>query len=102
MLTAKGLRLGQEAEESPIAIPNIFADIGPVANDAGETTIPLDQVKFSIRVRRALQNLNIQTLGELGDKSEAELMACNNFGQTSLTEVIQRLADHGLKLRESS
>jgi DNA-directed RNA polymerase subunit alpha len=102
MLTAKGLRLGQEVEEAPVPVPNIFADLQPTVSDDGQSEIPLEQVEFSIRVRRALQNMNVQTLGDLAGKSLAELMACSNFGQTSLTEVTQRLADHGLKLREPS
>ena len=32
--------------------------------------------------------------------SEQELLACKNFGQTSLDEVNLRLAEHGLALRE--
>ena len=34
--------------------------------------------------------------------TEAELLACKNFGQTSLNEIRQRLAEYGLKLREPS
>ena len=44
----------------------------------------------------------LNTLGDLTAKTEAELLACRNFGQTSLNEVCQRLAEYGLKLREPS
>ena len=51
--------------------------------------------------RKAVESLNVATLGELAQKTEAELLACKNFGQTSLNEIVQRLGEHGLHLKES-
>jgi len=53
----------------------------------------------SVRCRKALQMLGVQTLGDLASRTEAELMGVKNFGQTSLDEIRERLADHGLGLR---
>ncbi|MCL2700791.1 MAG: tetratricopeptide repeat protein [Phycisphaerae bacterium] len=106
MLTAKGLRLGQLAEEAA-GIMSLFSstpDPFPAApakpSNEGVKSIPLAQVEFSIRARKALESLKIATLGDLAHRTEAELLACKNFGQTSLTEIVQRLGEYGLRLRE--
>jgi len=46
-----------------------------------------------------LQRLGVTTLGELTQRSEAELLAIKNFGQTSLNEIKRQLGAHGLTLR---
>jgi len=54
---------------------------------------------LGIRSRKALQLLGIQTVGDLAARTEAELMGVKNFGATSLVEIHERLAEHGLALR---
>ncbi|MEI7837797.1 MAG: DNA-directed RNA polymerase subunit alpha C-terminal domain-containing protein, partial [Planctomycetota bacterium] len=101
MLTAKGLRLGQALEEegqAPIAL-GVAAPEAP-AKDEGILATAVEQIEFSVRARTALSNLRIKTMGDLASKSEADLLACRNFGQTSLNEIRQRLSDYGLHLRE--
>ncbi|NLF31297.1 MAG: hypothetical protein GX591_10475 [Planctomycetes bacterium] len=56
-------------------------------------------LELSVRARRALDRLGILTLGDLAARSDSELLSCKNFGQTSLNEIKQRLAEHGLSLR---
>jgi DNA-directed RNA polymerase subunit alpha len=101
MLAAKGLRLGQALEEgselADLAVPRQTN----VSNE-GVLATPIDHIEFSIRARRALDALKIRSLGELIARTDAELLACKNFGQTSLNEVRQRLAEYGLRLRETS
>ena len=103
MLSAKGLRLGQALEETEGELISLTPSKKPEApsGNEGVQAIPLAQIELSVRARRALENLKITNLGELSQRSEAELMACKNFGQTSLNEVKQRLAEHGLSLRTS-
>jgi len=101
MLTAKGLRLGQATEEGSEFTPAKPAAV-PTSGNEGVLATPIEQVEFSVRARRALDNLKVVTMGELAAKSEAELLGCKNFGQTSLNEIRQRLAEYGLSLRESS
>jgi DNA-directed RNA polymerase subunit alpha len=48
---------------------------------------PVGDLQLSVRARKALQALNIQSLGDLCSHTEAELMGVKNFGATSLTEV---------------
>ncbi len=101
MLSAKGLRLGQALEEgAELSIPEAPPP-PPPSQDAGAMAIPLDQVELSVRARKALETLNVNTLGDLTQHSEGELLACRNFGQTSLNEVRERLAEYGLRLREN-
>ena len=54
---------------------------------------------LSVRARKALALLNIQTIGDLCVKTEAELMGVKNFGMTSLVEIKEKLAENGLGLR---
>ena len=60
----------------------------------------LAQVELSVRARKALQLLGIQTIGDLAARTEAELMGVKNFGQTSLDELKALLTQHGLSLRQ--
>ena len=46
-----------------------------------------------------MTRLNITTIGDLVRKTGDALLECKNFGVTSLNEVRQKLAEHGLKLR---
>ena len=57
-------------------------------------------LELSVRSRKALQRLNINSLGELSSRTEDELLGCKNFGQTSLNEIKQQLAAFGLSLRK--
>jgi DNA-directed RNA polymerase subunit alpha len=106
MLNARNLRLGQALEDEPL--PGVIAapaepapPPAPVA-DEGVLATPIEQVELSIRARRAIDSLKIVTLGELAAKSEAELLGCKNFGQTSLNEIRQKLNEYGLHLREAA
>ena len=63
---------------------------------------PISALELSVRARKALQLLNIATLGELASRTEAELMGVKNFGATSLHEIRERLVQHGLSLRTLS
>jgi len=100
MLSSKGLRLGQLREEVLSEGPSIEPTHATVGNE-GVLATPISQIEFSVRARRALERLNVRTLGELTSQTEAELLACRNFGQTSLNEVQQRLAEYGFHLREA-
>jgi len=101
MLTAKGLRLGQALEEGS-DLADLASPSQPSVSNDGVLATQLGHIEFSIRVRRALESLKITTLGELISKTDADLLACKNFGQTSLNEVRQRLAEYGFSLREAN
>ena len=73
-------------------------DVGLVLGEAvlGK---PISVLDLSVRARKALQFLGIQTIGDLATRTEAELMGVKNFGQTSLTEIDEKLSEFQLGLR---
>ena len=60
----------------------------------------LDFLNLSVRATNCLINNQIYTIEDLQNKSEAELLALPNFGQTSLNEINDKLKPHGYTLRE--
>lgn len=60
--------------------------------------IPVTDFELSVRSRNCLNKMNIKTLGDLIQMSEQDLLAHKNFGETSLMEVKQMLAQKGLRL----
>lgn len=64
--------------------------------------IPVTDFELSVRARNCLQRMNIHTLGDLICRSEQELLAFKNFGETSLQEVKDILAMKGLRLGMST
>ena len=51
-----------------------------------------------MRSYNCLKNANIQTIGELVQKSEAEMLKTKNFGRKSLNEIKEILSNMGLGL----
>ena len=49
---------------------------------------------------KCISKLNINNIGELVRKTEAELLGCKNFGMTSLNEIKKALEEFGLSLRK--
>lgn len=60
--------------------------------------IPVTDFELSVRSRNCLNKMNVRTLGDLIQMTEHELLAHKNFGETSLMEVKQMLAQKGLRL----
>ena len=100
MLATKGLRLGQGAD-GPMsrARREIYDELRGKAPDA-ILNKPVTALDLSVRARKALQLLNIQSIGDLASRTEAELMGVKNFGATSLIEVNEKLTQFGLELRK--
>ncbi len=100
MLRQKGLRLGQaisplDGEGGPFG--GAIDPIGASANP--HLSRPVSELELSVRSRKCLQALGITTIGELMKRSETELMASKNFGQTSLAEIKHQLSALGLALQ---
>src|SRR5690242_958245 len=58
----------------------------------------VEELELSVRSYNCLKNANIQTIGELVQKTEAELLQTKNFGRKSLNEIKEILASMGLSL----
>lgn len=56
-----------------------------------------DLAELSVRSRNSLQKENIQTLGDLVQKTEDEMLQIENFGKKSLKEISDFLEEHGLR-----
>ncbi|MCC6625667.1 MAG: DNA-directed RNA polymerase subunit alpha [Deltaproteobacteria bacterium] len=58
----------------------------------------VDELELSVRSANCLQNANIRFIGELVQKTEAEMLKTKNFGRKSLKEIKEILSDMGLSL----
>ncbi len=62
----------------------------------------IEDLDLSVRSYNCLKRANINTVGELTQKSEEEMMKVRNLGRKSLKEVVQKLREIGLDLKNSS
>lgn len=60
----------------------------------------VEELDLSVRSFNCLKRANINTVEELVDKSEAEMMKVRNLGKKSLEEVQNKLAELGLGLKQ--
>jgi DNA-directed RNA polymerase subunit alpha len=60
--------------------------------------LPVSDFELSVRSRNCLVKMGIETLGDLTQTSEADVLASKNFGETSLVEIKDILASKGLVL----
>ena len=101
MMGSKGLRLGMALEGGERVADQLRAD--PVEELSQEEKAmlakPINDLNLSVRARKCMTKLGIQTVGELLVHTGDELMECKNFGVTSLNEVREKLAELGLKLK---
>ena len=101
MLAQRGLRLGEGLDQGYVArAAKDYIDKLADRVDASVLGKPVASMDLSVRARRALQLLGVQSVGELAARTEAELMGVKNFGQNSLDEIKRKLIDMGLSLRE--
>lgn len=60
--------------------------------------IPIQELELSVRAGNCLEAVKIDTVGELVQMGEPELLKIRSFGKTSLREIKRKLADIGLSL----
>ena len=58
----------------------------------------VEELELSVRSYNCLKNANIQSIGELVQKTESEMLKTKNFGRKSLNEIKEILASMGLGL----
>jgi DNA-directed RNA polymerase subunit alpha len=58
----------------------------------------VDELELSVRSYNCLKNADIKTIGELVQKTEAEMLKTKNFGRKSLNEIKEILGNMGLSL----
>jgi len=85
---------------------NEFAEgieIGPSDSDDAleeDYNQPIEELNLTQRSYNCLKREGIHTVGELTARSEADLMDIRNFGQKSITEVKEKLAELGFALKD--
>jgi DNA-directed RNA polymerase subunit alpha len=99
MLASKGLRLGQSLEEG--AQHDMRYRPPQALSEAEQEKLnkPVSELNLSVRARKCMNRLGINTLGDLIQRTADELLESKNFGMTSLSEVREKLAQYGLTLR---
>lgn len=98
MMASRGLELGQFAGEKHA----VEVGYEPEVISADEQALlnkPIADLNLSVRARKCMIRLGVNTIGELLRRTGDELLECKNFGVTSLNEVREKLTAHGLKLR---
>jgi len=58
----------------------------------------VDELELSVRSANCLKHANIKLIGDLVQKTEAEILATKNFGRKSLNEIKEILSEMGLNL----
>lgn len=79
-------------------------EIGPSpreAEDDAALLTPIEDLEFSMRSYNCLKREEIHTVGELAARTESDLLDIRNFGDKSITEVKEKLAELGLALKDS-
>ena len=85
----------QNGQQEPVERP-APADAATEENEHLAKSV--EDLDLSARSYNCLRNANIQTVRELVQKTEVELLATKNFGQKSLTEIVGILSGMGLSL----
>ena len=79
-----------------------LGDVVATESTSPDLDLPIEALDLSERPRNCLRRAQVQTVGELVEKTEEELLNITNFGQKSLEEVAAKLDELGLSLRSSA
>ena len=91
------VQLVEEMSDEPQGLE--LGEAVQVASGGPDMELPIEDLELSERPRNCLKRAQVNTVGELLLKSEDDLLAITNFGQKSLDEVIAKLDERGLTLR---
>jgi DNA-directed RNA polymerase subunit alpha len=76
-----------------------LGEVSPITAASPDLELPIEELDLSERPRNCLKRARVDTIGQLVQKSEDDLLAITNFGSKSLEEVLQKLDERGLALR---
>jgi DNA-directed RNA polymerase subunit alpha len=77
-----------------------LGDVGVAVTGSPDLDLPIEDLDLPERPRNCLKRAQINTVGELVEHTPDDLLNITNFGQKSLDEVLERLDERGLSLRE--
>ena len=85
---------------SPVAAEaNVMVEAEPVAVSASDSA-PIEDLDLSVRSYNCLKRAGINTIVELTDRTEADMMKVRNLGRKSLDEIQEKLTEMGLGFRK--
>jgi DNA-directed RNA polymerase subunit alpha len=99
MMTSKGLRLGQSLEEGAQQDVRFRPQQQLSEQEQAVLGKPVSDLNLSVRARKCMNRLGINSVGELVSRTADDLLESKNFGMTSLSEVREKLSQLGLTLR---
>ncbi len=76
-----------------------LGEVSIAATGSPDLDLPIEDLDLSERPRNCLKRAQVNSVGELLEKTEDDLLAITNFGQKSLDEVIVKLDERGLSLK---
>ncbi|MDA8365459.1 MAG: DNA-directed RNA polymerase subunit alpha [Actinomycetota bacterium] len=76
-----------------------LGEVGTTTTGSPDLDLRIEDLDLTERPRNCLKRAQINTIGELVDRTLEDLLNITNFGQKSLDEVIQKLDERGLSLR---
>jgi len=76
-----------------------LGEVSTVTAGSPDLELPIEDLDLSERPRNCLKRAQVNSIGELLQKTEDDLLAITNFGQKSLDEVKVKLDERGLQLR---
>jgi DNA-directed RNA polymerase subunit alpha len=76
-----------------------LGEVSPATSASPDLELPIEELDLSERPRNCLKRARVDTIGQLVQKTEDDLLAITNFGSKSLEEVLQKLDERGLALR---
>ncbi len=86
-----------DLEETPQGLE--LGETGTVTGGSPDLDLRIEELDLSERPRNCLKRAQINTIGELVERTYDDMLGITNFGQKSLDEVVQRLDERGLSLR---
>ena len=79
-------------------------EMGPSVMDAAlaaDLALPIEDLDLTVRSYNCLKREGIHTVGELVNRSEADLLDIRNFGSKSIDEIKAKLVSMGMSLKDS-
>lgn len=99
VMQSLGLRIGQSREQGATMEIRYRPQATLSPEEQAVLSRPVGDLNLSVRARKCMSRLGINTLADLVQRSADELLEAKNFGMTSLNEVREKLNMFGLKLR---
>ncbi len=86
-----------DLEDEPLGLE--LGEVSMLGSGSPDLDLRIEDLDLTERPRNCLKRAQINTIGELVDRTLDDLLNITNFGQKSLDEVLQKLDERGLALR---